>query len=254
MAWILRLERVKIGRLHGQAKVAGTLVTVGGAMLMTLVKGPAIETPWTRRNNSHITQSTVNQQHPVMGAVMISAGCVCWSCFIILQALTLKSYPAELSLTALICIAGAVEGGLVALIMERGNTSIWSIQLDSKLLAVVYSGIVCSGIGYYVQGVIMKEKGPVFTTTFNPLSLVIVTIMGHFILSEQLFLGRIIGAVAIVFGLYLVIWGKSKDQNSSESNNEQILPIESPQAGTKRTAGSIVNSNGYKTTESVQNS
>lgn len=51
-------------------------------------------------------------------------------------------------------------------------------------------GIVCSGITYYIQGVVMKERGPVFVTAFSPLSMVLVTILGSFILSEIIFLGR----------------------------------------------------------------
>ncbi|EXB65305.1 Auxin-induced protein 5NG4 [Morus notabilis] len=39
MAWIFRLEKVNVGRVHSQAKVLGTIVTVGGAMVMTLLKG-----------------------------------------------------------------------------------------------------------------------------------------------------------------------------------------------------------------------
>lgn len=51
-------------------------------------------------------------------------------------------------------------------------------------------GVVCSGIGYYVQGVVMKSKGPVFVTAFNPLSMVIVAILSSFLLSEIMYLGR----------------------------------------------------------------
>ena len=51
-------------------------------------------------------------------------------------------------------------------------------------------GIICSGFAFYIQGVIMKEKGPVFVTAFNPLSMVLVTIIGSFILSETMYLGR----------------------------------------------------------------
>jgi len=51
-------------------------------------------------------------------------------------------------------------------------------------------GVICSGIGYYVQGVIMKTRGPVFVTAFNPLSMVIVAILGSIILAEVMFLGR----------------------------------------------------------------
>lgn len=53
-------------------------------------------------------------------------------------------------------------------------------------------GMVTSGVGYYVSGLIMKEKGPVFVTAFNPLNMVIVAILGSFILSEELNLGRYI--------------------------------------------------------------
>lgn len=55
------------------------------------------------------------------------------------QAITLETYPAELSLTAWICLMGTLEGGVVALVMERGNAAVWSLNLDTKLLAAVYS-------------------------------------------------------------------------------------------------------------------
>lgn len=56
-----------------------------------------------------------------------------------LQAITLKTYPAELSLSAWICALGTLEGTAVALVMERGNAAVWSIKWDTKLLAASYS-------------------------------------------------------------------------------------------------------------------
>ncbi|EPS58955.1 hypothetical protein M569_15858, partial [Genlisea aurea] len=85
---------------------------------------------------------------------------------------------------------------------------------DTKFLAAVYSGIFCSGIAYYVQGVVMKERGPVFVTAFSPLSMVIVAVLSSFILGEKMFLGRLLGALVIVIGLYFVVWGKEKDYDS----------------------------------------
>ncbi|XP_050250391.1 WAT1-related protein At2g39510-like isoform X2 [Quercus robur] len=241
MAWILGLEKVYIRRLHGQAKVLGTTVTVGGAMLMTLVKGPMLNLPWTNGNAHQESTSAANKQALVKGALMILVGCVCWSGFIILQAITLKSYPAELSLTVLICLMGTLESSILALAMEWGNSTAWSIHFDVKLLAVVYSGIICSGFAFYIQGVIMKEKGPVFVTAFNPLSMVLVTIIGSFILSETMYLGRIIGAVVIVVGLYMVLWGKSKDQLGSRSDNDRIVPTKQNMATNERTTTSKQN-------------
>ncbi|TYG70719.1 hypothetical protein ES288_D05G336400v1 [Gossypium darwinii] len=219
LAWIVKLEKVNIRKLHSQAKILGTIVTFGGAMLMTLINGPMLPLPWTKSNNHHVFSSaSAVKQDPIKGALMIIFGCFCWAGFIILQAITLKSYPAELSLTAFICLAGTIGGSIVALAMEAGNAAVWSIHFDVKLLAAVYSGVICSGITYYVQGVIMRSRGPVFVTAFNPLSMVIVAILSSFILSEILYLGRIIGAIVIVIGLYMVLWGKSKDQCSSNQN------------------------------------
>lgn len=55
-----------------------------------------------------------------------------------MQSFTLKLYPAELSLTALICLMGALEGAVATFILEH-NMSVWVIGWDSRLLAAGYS-------------------------------------------------------------------------------------------------------------------
>ncbi|KAK8612295.1 hypothetical protein V6N13_092411 [Hibiscus sabdariffa] len=231
LAWICRLEKVDVRKVQCQVKILGTIGTVGGAMIMTMFNGPMLPLPWTNINN-HLQSTKIdasNNEDPLKGSIMILVGCVCWACFVILQAITLKSYPAELSLTTLVCFMGTIEGSIVALVMERGNAAAWAIHWDSKLLAVVYSGIMCSGIAYYIGAMVIQAKGPVFFASFNPLTMVIVAIMSSFIFSEIMYLGRVIGAMVIVVGLYLVLWGKSKDEKvSSDSDNttkEQQTPI-----------------------------
>lgn len=49
---------------------------------------------------------------------------------------------------------------------------------------------VQSGVAYYVMGIVVKEKGPVFYSAFNPLATVMVALLGSFVLAEQLYLGR----------------------------------------------------------------
>nr|GMD52856.1 WAT1-related protein At2g39510-like [Ipomoea batatas] len=192
---LLELEKVKMRKLHSQAKILGTIVTIGGAMIMTLVKGPNIGLPWTKHTHHIQTQTTLHsQQDFIKGAVMVATGCFCWASFYILQANTLKSYPAGLSLTCLICAMATVQASVIALVAERG--------------------------------VIMKEKGPVFVTAFNPLSMIIVAIMGSFMLSEQLDFGKALGAGVIVIGLYMVLWGKKQDRDSPELINDQVAPVD----------------------------
>ncbi|QCE07048.1 WAT1-related protein [Vigna unguiculata] len=220
-AWILRLEQVNIRSIRSQAKVAGTVATVSGAMIMTLIKGPLLF--GTHGGNDQSQNNGTSTQHTIMGFIMITIGCFCWASFMILQAITLKTYPAALSLSAWICLMGTIEGAAVALFMERGHPSVWSIKFDIRLLCAVYSGIICSGVSYYLQGVVMKSRGPVFVTAFSPLCMVIVAIMSYFILAEQVFLGRMSGAIVICLGLYFVVWGKSKDYGPEDPNTQEPI-------------------------------
>ncbi|KAF8054612.1 hypothetical protein N665_1323s0001, partial [Sinapis alba] len=188
MACIFKLEKVNIKRRHSQAKLVGTMVAIGGAMLMTFVKGNVIELPWTSKSRGYNWQShvmnTPKQGDIGKGSIMLVASCFSWSCYIILQANILNSYQAELSVTALMCCMGMLEATVMALILERNNMSAWKIHPDMRLLASIYGGLV-SGLAYYIIGWVSKERGPVFVSAFNPLSMVIVAILSSFVFLEK---------------------------------------------------------------------
>ncbi|XP_042064063.1 WAT1-related protein At1g44800-like [Salvia splendens] len=224
MAVVFRLEKVNLKKVHSLAKVIGTTVTVIGAMLITLYKGPAINILFFSHGGHHEAASTAADQHWVTGTIMLLGCIVGWAAFFILQNNTLKEYPAELSLTTLICLMGTVEGGIVAAIMER-RPSAWAIGFDARLLAATYSGLVCSGIAYYLQSVVNKAKGPVFVTSFSPLSMIITAFLSAIILAETLHLGSVVGAVIIVSGLYCVVWGKTKEDSAAKDIKSQQLPV-----------------------------
>ncbi|KAF8118113.1 hypothetical protein N665_0006s0112 [Sinapis alba] len=215
MACIFKVEKVNIKKRHSQAKLVGTIVAIGGAMLMTFVKGSTIELPWTNKSKGLNGQShgmnTPKQGDIGRGSVMLVASCFSWSCYIILQANIQNLYQAELSLTALMCFMGTVEATVVALILERHNMSAWNFHNDMRLYASIYGGVV-SGLAYYVIGWTAKERGPVFVSAFNPLSMVMVAILSSIVFFEEMYVGRVAGSVIIVIGIYLVLWGKSKDR------------------------------------------
>ncbi|KAI3460585.1 hypothetical protein Pfo_017248 [Paulownia fortunei] len=229
LAVIFRLEKVNLKKMHSLAKVIGTAITVTGAMVMTLYKGPAVDI--LHSGSHHRAASSSADQHWVTGTIMLLSCIVGWSAFFILQNKTLKEYPAALSLTSLVCFMGTVEGGVVAVIMER-RKSAWAIGFDSRLLAAAYSGIVCSGIAYYMQSVVNKVRGPVFVTAFSPLSMIITAVLGAIVLAEQVHLGSLIGAAIIVIGLYSVVWGKSKENSASNKPSyDEDKPHQLPVVG-----------------------
>lgn len=229
MAVIFRLEKVNVKKIHSIAKIIGTLITVSGAMVMTIYKGPIVNIlgGYSKGEGHHQTAHNSSDHHMVTGTIMLLSCIVGWSGFFIVQAKALEEYPAALSLTTFVCIMGTLESGVAALIMERDMTA-WAIGFDTRLLAAAYAGIVCSGIAYYIQGVVNKVRGPVFVTAFSPLSMVITAVLGALVLSEQVHLGSLIGAVIIVIGLYSVIWGKTKDMPNSNTTCDKDKSYQLP--------------------------
>ncbi|OVA11791.1 Drug/metabolite transporter [Macleaya cordata] len=214
MAVICRMEKVDMKKLRCQAKVVGTIVTVAGAMLMTLYKGPILEMVWSKHihpRKSYITDTTgTTDKDWLKGSILLILATFAWAAFFVLQAITLKRYSAQLSLTALICFVGTLQSIAVTFVMEH-SPSAWKIGWDMNLLAAAYAGIVTSSIAYYVQGLVMQKRGPVFASAFSPLMMIIVAVMGSFILAENIFLGSVLGGILIVAGLYSVLWGKYKE-------------------------------------------
>ncbi|GMN51757.1 hypothetical protein TIFTF001_020907 [Ficus carica] len=134
----LELETVNAKKKHSLAKVIGTVITVSGAMVMTLYKGPILDIFHNHGHSKEAATADSAQHHWVIGTLMLVGSCGGWSSFFILQSFTLKKYPAELSLTAWICLMGVLEGGVVTLVFER-DMHVWVLGWDSRLLAAVYS-------------------------------------------------------------------------------------------------------------------
>ncbi|KAB2003578.1 hypothetical protein ES319_D11G141600v1 [Gossypium barbadense] len=79
--------------------------------------------------------------------------------------------------------------------------------------AITYCGIIGSGLVIFIQLWCMKEKGPVFVSMFNPLQTLIVAVLAYFVFGEKLYTGSILGGVTVIIGLYLLLWGKEKDES-----------------------------------------
>ncbi|KAG0518062.1 hypothetical protein BDA96_09G143100 [Sorghum bicolor] len=231
LAVLFRMEKVNLKKARCVAKVVGTLVTVAGAMLMTLYKGRVVEMVWTKHMHLHgphpadaAAAAAAADKDWFTGSIFLIIATLAWASLFILQAATLKRYDAPLSLTTLICFVGTLQAVVVTFVMER-QTSVWRIGFDMNLLAAAYAGIVTSSIAYYVQGLVIQSRGPVFASAFSPLMMIIVAIMGSFILAENIYLGGIIGSVLIVAGLYSVLWGKHKENLEKLEAQAMEIPV-----------------------------
>ncbi|XP_058107918.1 protein WALLS ARE THIN 1 [Magnolia sinica] len=231
MAAALRIEQVRIRRKDGIAKVVGTVACVCGAMVITLYKGPVIFRQASL--NLNLTRHWQQQQVPLLGdakekswtlgCIYLIGHCLSWSGWLVLQAPVLKKYPARLSVTSFTCFFGVLQFLAIAAFLER-DPQAWSFHSGGEVFTILYAGFVASGIAFAVQIWCIDRGGPVFVAVYQPVQTLVVAIMASIALGEQFYLGGIIGAVLIIAGLYLVLWGKSEERKLASETAASRLP------------------------------
>lgn len=240
---IFRLEKVNIRSSGSLAKVLGTLISVCGAMIVTLYKGPVIRNFWFLNHDlddSHDTaQSTIAVKDWIIGSLFLAGASISWSIWNIMQVETLKKYPAELSITAFTTFLASIQSALLTSLTVRESAA-WSLKWDIEFISISYSAIIGTGLTYTMQTWCNRKKGPLFVAMFKPVGIVIAAIAGAIFLGDKLHVGSVVGAFFIVLGFYSVIWGQSKDSDSIDQHSstdhtkQQWEPINTVDIETKQ--------------------
>ncbi|XP_031265784.1 WAT1-related protein At2g39510-like [Pistacia vera] len=219
-AVILRLEHVDVRDRSGIAKILGTLISLAGVTTMTLYKGPAVHS--LKDVAIHIGNNSVHENW-MKGSILVVASCISASVWYILQASTLKKYPVELSLTAWLNCIGGAQSAVFTILIEHKSAAPWLVTSTIGFWSIVYSGVICCGLTIAIQLWCTKQKGPVFVTSFNPLTTVMVAILAYLVVGEKLLMGSIVGGIIVIVGLYTLLWGKERDQHFCQPQ-EQTFP------------------------------
>ncbi|CDY51934.1 BnaAnng11110D [Brassica napus] len=135
----------------------------------------------------------------------------------------LKKYPAKLTLTSFTCFFGLVQFLVIALFVETDLNN-WIIVSWEELFTILYAGIIASGLVVYLQTWCIYKGGPVFVAVFQPLQTLLVAAMAFLVLGDQLYSGSVLGAVFIMLGLYLVLWGKNQERRQMVEETSQQDP------------------------------
>uniref|UniRef100_A0A7N0U3A5 WAT1-related protein n=1 Tax=Kalanchoe fedtschenkoi TaxID=63787 RepID=A0A7N0U3A5_KALFE len=219
LAVIFRMEKVDIRCFRSQIKILGTVVSVLGALMVTLYKGPAL---WA----SHPSNALVGPQLPplsepnnmfssasswVIGGFCFAVVAAATAATNVFQASVLKGCPSEITVILFYSLFGTLQCSVVSLIGER-NPNAWKLRPDIELAAIVYTAVGGSVFMYCLTAWCIVKKGPVFVAMFGPLGVVIATLMGAVFLGEALHVGSAVGSVIIVSGFYGVVWAQSKDR------------------------------------------
>lgn len=153
-AYHYRIEKVRLDRRDGIAKVVGTLACVAGATVITLYKGPTIFSPSSRPppGLSAVTTSASSFSSAAatwlgeakagkswtLGCVYLIGHCLSWSGWLVLQAPVLKKYPARLSVTSYTCFFGVIQFLVIAAFVER-NAQAWVFHTGTEVFTILYA-------------------------------------------------------------------------------------------------------------------
>ncbi|EPS62832.1 mtn21-like protein, partial [Genlisea aurea] len=113
VAWVFRLERVKLGCLYSKAKIAGTLLCVFGAVVMSLMQSSS-----SSSSDDYPTASWFDEKK-ISGSLYLIASVVVLSINVVLQAVALTHLPAPISLCCAISLLGVAITVVVQMMRDR---------------------------------------------------------------------------------------------------------------------------------------
>ncbi|GAV81016.1 EamA domain-containing protein [Cephalotus follicularis] len=227
LAVVFRLEKLELRNRKSQIKIVGTLVSILGALIVTIYKGPPAG-PWpihppTQPSSSNLLMIKSNW---LLGGLFFTTACISTSMWNIFQAAVLKEYPSEMTILFLYCFFGTIQCAIVALIAERKNPSAWKQRPHIELVPIISSAIFGTVVSYGLITWCIRKKGPVFVAMFKPIGIAIAVFLGIIFLGDTLYVGSIVGSVVIVVGFYGVIWAQSKEEETYEIHDiSQKTPL-----------------------------
>ncbi|KAL1200364.1 WAT1-related protein [Cardamine amara subsp. amara] len=226
LAVIFRMEQVALKSFATQAKIIGTIVSISGALVIVLYKGPQVLTapsltPSSPTISEHLTSFDLSW---IIGGLFLATQYLLISAWYILQTQVMKLYPEEITVVFLYSLCAALISAPVCLFAEKDLTS-FILKPGVSLAAVMYSGGLVSSLGSVIHTWGLHLKGPVYISLFKPLSIVIAVAMGVIFLGDALYLGSIIGSMILSLGFYTVIWGKAREDATTFVAGTEQSPL-----------------------------
>ncbi|KAF2321281.1 hypothetical protein GH714_038483 [Hevea brasiliensis] len=161
------LEKVGLKTLAGKAKVLGTVMGIGGAMLLTFYRGPEINVWKTHINllkryqshESHLGSSSHGNR--ALGSLLSLGNCFSYASWLIIQATMSARYPYPYSSTALMSLMASIQATIYAICMEK-NWSAWKLGNGCRWLDDYSCNMhIRSSIDsvWFICGIVGQEHG-----------------------------------------------------------------------------------------------
>ncbi|XP_050231182.1 WAT1-related protein At3g28050-like [Mercurialis annua] len=221
IAVICRIEKLELRLQSSQAKLIGTIVSVGGALFVTLYKGQPIALSLGLETSSlHGPLLRIIASNWVLGGILCAASAMILALLLVVQTWILEDYPAELMVTCITCSFVTMLSAIVAVIADN-NLNAWILKPDIGLIAILCSAILGVTIRSVICAWACRKEGALFTAMFKPLGMIIAIILGVSFLGDSLYFGSVIGGIIISLGFYTVIWGKAQEDKMDEDEKDE---------------------------------
>ncbi|KAM3316545.1 hypothetical protein ACQJBY_034590 [Aegilops geniculata] len=225
LAVLFRKESLDMRSLVGNIKVIGTLVCVGGTLVISLYKGKVLHLWPTNIIGYHPKQAgAAFGHHHVRGTALLITSCLSLAVWYTVQAQMLKVFPYKYWSTVATCFVGSIQMAIVGVAMNREKAT-WALKWNMSLLTIVYSAILNTAAKFVMISWVVTQRGPTYPAMFCAVSVFFTTILDSLLLGHDLSVGSVLGMFMILAGLYLFLWGKRKESVplSEENPTEQML-------------------------------
>ncbi|XP_037428328.1 WAT1-related protein At5g64700-like isoform X1 [Triticum dicoccoides] len=225
LAVIFRKEPLDMRSLVGNIKVVGTLVCVGGTLVISLYKGKVLHLWPTNIIGYHPKQAgAAFGHHHVRGTILLITSSLSLAVWYTVQAQMLKVFPYKYWSTVATCFVASIQTAVVGVAMNREKAT-WALKWNMSLLTIVYSAILNTAAKFVMISWVVTQRGPTYPAMFCAVTVFFTTILDSLLLGHDLSVGSVLGMFMILAGLYLFLWGKRKElvPSSEENPKEQML-------------------------------
>ncbi|XP_073223281.1 WAT1-related protein At3g30340-like isoform X2 [Cicer arietinum] len=156
------IEKVNMKSKSGKTKVLGTIVCIGGVLLLALYKGISFNNPQSQHIANRYTSApppAAKLEKWIIGSILLTAGCILWSSWFIIQAKISKKYPCQYSSTAILSLFAAIQSTTATFAIKRNNAS-WIIKGKLEIMCILYTYCrICLGYCWHVYSFMGKKYG-----------------------------------------------------------------------------------------------
>ncbi|KAF7838096.1 WAT1-related protein [Senna tora] len=211
---IVGLEKIELRSVRSLAKIIGTVLCVGGAITMALLKGQKLL-------HMDFLLSRHGGDNWLLGCALLLICSFAWSFWMIMLVPISSSCPDHVLSTFWMCLMATIQTAIFTLVYEH-DFQVWILNSPIQYSCCLYAGIG-SAVTYFIQCWCISKRGPLYSAMFTPLCTVITAIISITLLHEQLYVGRLIGALGVIVGLYVVLWGKAKEAEEIKGEEQPKL-------------------------------